>query len=206
MRAVQIDELGGPSSVKVVDIPEPGPAHMLAPDGGVVIDVQAAGVSFPEVLQSRGEYQLKPDLPFVPGAEVAGTVRSAPDGSDVNEGDRVAAMVMLGGFAEVAVAPPFLTFALSEELDFPQGAGLVLNYHTAYFALKLRGRLEEGETVLVHGAAGGVGTASLQVAKGLGARTIAIVSTEEKEEVAREAGADEVLRSDGPWKDQAKEA
>src|SRR5947207_6411546 len=205
MRAVQIDELAGPSSVKVVDIPEPGPAHMLAPDGGVVIDVQAAGVSFPEVLQSRGEYQLKPDLPFVPGAEVAGTVRSAPDGSDVREGDRVAAMVMLGGFAEVAVAPPFLTFALSEVLDFPQGAGLVLNYHTAYFALKLRGRLEEGETVLVHGAAGGVGTASLQVAKGLGARTIAIVSSDEKEKVARDAGADEVLRSDGPWKDQAKE-
>src|SRR5213082_2659730 len=105
MRAVQIVELGGPSSLKVVDIEEPGAQHMLAPDGGVIVDVQAAGVSFPEVLQSRGEYQLKPDLPFVPGAEVAGTVRSAPDGSDVREGDRVAAMVMLGGFAEVAVAP-----------------------------------------------------------------------------------------------------
>src|SRR5947207_9073264 len=205
MRAVQIDELAGPSSVKVVDIPEPGPAHMLAPDGGVVIDVEAAGVSFPEVLQSRGEYQLKPDLPFVPGAEVAGTVRSAPDGAGVGEGDRVAAMVMLGGFAEVAVAPPFLTFPLPDELDFAQGAGRVLNYHTAYFCLKLRGRLQEGETVLVHGAAGGVGTASLQVAKGLGAKTIAVVSSDEKEKVARDAGADEVLRSDGPWKDQAKE-
>jgi NADPH2:quinone reductase len=114
-------------------------------------------------------------------------------------------MSMLGGFAEVAVAPPWLTFKLPEALDFAQGAGLVLNYHTAWFSLKLRGRLEEGEWVLVHGAAGGVGTASLQVAKGLGAHTVAVVSSDEKERVAREAGADEVLRSDGPWKDQAKE-
>jgi NADPH2:quinone reductase len=112
---------------------------------------------------------------------------------------------MSGGFAEVAVAPAFLCFKLGDELDFAQGAGLILNYHTAYFALRLRGRLREGETVLVHGAAGGVGTASLQVAKGLGARTIAVVSSDEKERVAREAGADEVLRSDAPWKDQAKE-
>ncbi|MFL5885241.1 MAG: NADPH:quinone oxidoreductase family protein [Thermoleophilaceae bacterium] len=206
MRALQIAELDGPSSLKLVDVPEPGSEHMLAPDGGVVIDVKAAGVSFPEVLQSRGEYQFKPPLPFVPGAEVAGVVREVPDGADVKPGDRVAAMVMLGGFADVAVAPPFLTFALPEELEFAQGAGLVLNYHTAYFSLKLRGRLREGETVLVHGAAGGVGTAALQVAKGLGAKTIAVVSSDDKEKVAREAGADEVLRSDGPWKDQAKEA
>src|SRR3954452_22975888 len=205
VRALQIVELGGPSSLKLVDIEEPGPQHMLAPDGGVVVDVKVAGVSFPEVLQSRGQYQFKPPLPFVPGAEVGGVVRSAPEGSAVSEGDRVAAMCMLGGFAEVAVAPPFLTFKLPDELDAAQGAGLGLNYHTAYFALKLRGRLEDGETVLVHGAAGGVGTASIQVANGLGARTIAVVSSDEKEEVARQAGADEVLRSDGPWKDQAKE-
>src|SRR3954466_11287099 len=204
-RALQIVELGGPSSLKLVDIEEPGPEHMLAPDGGVVVDVKAAGVSFPEVLQSRGQHQLKPPLPFVPGAEVAGVVRSAPDGADVSPGDRVAAMSMLGGFAEVAVAPPWLTFKLPDSLDFAQGAALVLNYHTAWFSLKLRGRLEEGETVLVHGAAGGVGTASLQVAKGLGARTIAVVSTDEKEKVAREAGADEVVRSDGEWKDEVKE-
>jgi NADPH2:quinone reductase len=206
MRAVQIQELEGPGSIKLVDIDEPGPQHMLAPDGGVIVDVEAAGVSFPEVLQTRGQYQLKPELPFVPGSEVAGTVREAPDGADVKPGDRVAAMCMLGGFAETAVAPPWLTFKLPDELDAAQGAGLVLNYHTAYFALKIRGRLESGETVLVHGAAGGVGTASIQVAKGLGAKTIAVVSTEEKERVAKEAGADEVLRSDGPWKDQAKEA
>jgi NADPH:quinone reductase len=105
----------------------------------------------------------------------------------------------------VAVAPPWLTFALPDALDFAQGAGLILNYHTAYFSLKLRGRLAAGETVLVHGAAGGVGTASLQIAKGLGAKTIAVVSSDAKEQVAREAGADEVVRSDGPWKDEAKE-
>jgi NADPH:quinone reductase len=207
VRAVQISELTGPAGLKLVDVPEPGAAHPLAPDGrAVVIDVEAAGVSFPEVLQSRGEYQLKPDLPFIPGAEVAGTVRSAPEGSRLAEGDRVAAMTMLGGFAEVAVAPEFLTFPLADELDVAQGAGLILNYHTAYFSLVTRGRLQEGETVLVHGAAGGVGTATLQVAKGLGARCLAVVSDDEKEEVARRAGADEVFRSGGPWKDEVREA
>jgi NADPH2:quinone reductase len=206
MRAVQIVDLTGPdSALAEVDLPEPEPSHMLTPGSGVLIDVHAAGVSFPEVLQTRGEYQMKPPLPFVPGSEVAGVVRSAPDGSELKEGDRVAACGMLGGFAEVAVAPDFLTFPLSDELDFAQGAGLILNYHTAYFSLKMRGRLAEGETMLVHGAAGGVGTAAIQVAKGLGARTIAVVSTDDKERVARDAGADEVVRSDGAWKDEAKE-
>ena len=178
---------------------------MLTPGEGVIVDVRAAAVSFPDVLQSRGLYQFKPDLPFVPGAEVAGTVRSAPDGSGLSPGDRVAAFTALGGMAEAAVAPAFMTFALPESLDFAQGAALILNYHTAYFALKLRGRLEEGERVLVHGAAGGVGTAALQVAKGLGATTVAVVSSDEKEEVAREAGADDVVRSDGPWREQVVE-
>ena len=206
MRALQITDLTGPdSALALADLPEPGPEHMLTPGSGVVVEVHAAGVSFPEVLQTRGEYQLKPPLPFVPGSEVAGIVRSAPEGAAVSEGDRVAAFCMLGGFAETAVAPEFLTFALPDALDFAQGAALILNYHTAYFSLKTRGRLEEGETVLIHGAAGGVGTAAIQVAKGLGARTIAVVSTDEKEQVAREAGADEVVRSDGAWKDQAKE-
>jgi NADPH:quinone reductase len=207
VRAVQIVDLTGPNgALELVDLPEPEPSHLLTPGKGVLIDVHAAGVSFPEVLQTRGEYQLKPPLPFVPGSEAGGVVRAAPDDAMVSAGDRVAAFCMLGGFAEVAVAPAFLSFKLPDELDFAQGAALILNYHTAYFALKLRGRLAEGETVLVHGAAGGVGTASLQVAKGLGARTLAVVSSDEKEQVAREAGADEVLRSDGPWKDEAKEA
>jgi NADPH:quinone reductase len=206
MRAIQIVDLTGPdSALQEADLPEPEASHMLTPGAGVVVDVHAAGVSFPEVLQTRGEYQVKPPLPFVPGSEVAGIVRSASEGAGVKPGDRVAAFCMLGGFAETAVAPEFFAFPLSDELDFAQGAGLILNYHTAYFSLKLRGRLSEGETVLVHGAAGGVGTAALQIAKGLGARTIAVVSSDEKERVAREAGADEVVRSDGPWKDQAKE-
>ncbi len=202
MRAVQIVNLDGPAALEPRDVDEPSPSKEMP----VVVEVKAAGVSFPEVLQSRGEYQVKPPLPFVPGSEVGGVVRSAPDGAAVREGDRVAAFCMLGGFAEVAVAPAHFVFALPEALSFEQGAGLVLNYHTAYFGLKLRGRLSDGETVLVHGAAGGVGTAALQVARGLGARTIAVVSTDEKERVAREAGADEVVRSDGPWKDEAKEA
>jgi NADPH2:quinone reductase len=178
---------------------------MLTPGEGVVVDVRAAAVSFPDVLQSRGLYQYKPDMPFVPGAEIAGTVRSAPDGSGLSPGDRVAAFTGIGGMAEVAVAPEFMTFPMHESLDFAQGAALILNYHTAYFALKLRGRLREGERVLVHGAAGGVGTAALQVAKGLGASTVAVVSSDDKERVAREAGADDVVRSDGPWREQAVE-
>src|SRR4051794_22177564 len=195
MRAIQIVELGGPEALKLVDIDEPS-------GDGVLVDVRAAGVSFPEVLQSRGHYQLKPDLPFVPGSEVAGTVRE--DAGPFKAGDRVAAFCMLGGFAEVALAQPQFTFKLSDELDFAQGAGLILNYHTAYFGLKLRGRLSSGETVLVHGAAGGVGTASIQVAKGLGATAIAVVSSDEKEQIARKAGADEVVRSDSDWKEQVK--
>src|SRR5918997_535849 len=190
MRALQITELSGPrSALAEAELPEPEPSHMLTPGSGVVVEVHAAGVSFPEVLQTRGQYQVKPPLPFVPGSEVAGVVREVAGEAD----------------AEVAVAPAYLTFRLPHALDAAQGAGLILNYHTAYFALVTRGRLRAGETVLVQGAAGGVGTATLQVARGLGARTIAVVSSEAKEQVAREAGADEVVRSDGPWKDEAKE-
>jgi len=199
VRAIQIVELSGPeTALALVDVPEPEAS-------GVVVDVHAAGVSFPELLQTRGEYQIKPPLPFVPGSEVGGVVRSAPEGAVVGVGDRVAAFCMLGGWAETAVAQEHLVFKLPDELDFAQGAALVLNYHTAYFSLVTRGQLQAGETVLVHGAAGGVGTATLQVARGLGARTIAVVSSDDKEDMARQAGADEVVRSDGPWKDQAKE-
>src|SRR5215211_8611980 len=140
MRAIQIFELSGPAgALREVDVPEPEPSHMLTPGSGVVVDVHAAGVSFPEVLQTRGLYQVKPALPFVPGSEVGGVVRSAPEGSRLREGQRVAACCLLGAFADVAVAPEFLTFPLSDELDFAQGAGLILNYHTAYFSLVNRG-------------------------------------------------------------------
>ena len=205
VRALQISELSGPDAVAIADVADPEPSHMLTPGSGVVIDVAAAGVSFPDVLQTRGLYQLKPELPFTPGAEVAGVVRDAPRDAGLSPGDHVVGFTVLGGMAERAVAPAFLTFPLPEGLDFAQGAALLLNYHTVYFALKLRGRLREGERVLVHGAAGGVGTAALQVAKALGATTVAVVSSEEKERVAREAGADEVVRSDGPWREQVQE-
>jgi NADPH:quinone reductase len=206
VRAVQIVEESGPdSALALVELPEPEPSHMLTPGSGVVVEVHAAGVSFPEVLQTRGQYQLKPPLPFVPGSEVAGVVLSAPPGSQVEVGERVAAFCALGGFAETAVAPEFFVFGLADRLDFAQGAGLILNYHTAYFSLVLRGRLKAGETVLVHGAAGGVGTATLQIAKGVGAKTIALVSSVAKREVAKVAGADEtVLVGDG-WKDEVLE-
>ncbi len=206
MRAIQIVEESGPdSALALVEVPEPEPSHVLTPGEGVLLDVHAAGVSFPELLQTRGQYQLKPPLPFVPGSEVAGVVRSAPAGAAVTPGQRVAAFCALGGFAETAVAPEFFTFALSPALDFAQGAGLILNYHTAYFALAMRGHLQQGETVLVQGAAGGVGTAALQVARAMGARTIGLVSTEAKQRVAREAGADEVLLLGEGWKDEVKE-
>ncbi len=206
MRALQISELTGPRGLALTDLPEPPAEHPMTPGEGVLIDVHAAGVAFPDVLMTRGEYQFKPDLPFVPGAEVAGVVRAAPEAGGLRAGDRVAACTYLGGFAEVAVAPAFMAFALPDALGFEAGAGLVFNYHTAYFSLKLRGRLQAGERVLVQGAAGGVGTAALQVAKGLGAETVAVVSSDEKERVAREAGADEVVRADGAWKDAVLES
>jgi NADPH2:quinone reductase len=171
----------------------------------MTVDVRAAGISFPDLLMTRGLYQYKPELPFVLGSEPAGVVVSAPEGSGFGEGDRIAAMTMGGSFAERAAVMPQMAFRLPDELSFEQGAAYVLNYHTAHFGLLRRGQLREGETVLVHGAAGGVGTAAIQVAKAVGARVIAVVSTDEKEGIAREAGADEVVRSDGAWKDEAKE-
>jgi NADPH2:quinone reductase len=193
MRAQRIESLDGPDGLRPAEIPEP------AADGQVLIDVAAAGVSFPDVLMSRGLYQMKPPLPFVPGVEVAGTVRSAPDGSGFSRGDRVMAVTMLGGFAEVAAASPGLTLPLPEKLSFEQGAGLLLNHHTAHFTLTRRAGLAAGETVVVHGAAGGVGTAVLQVARALGAQVVALTSSAEKAEVARIAGAHRVIDTAADW-------
>ncbi len=193
MRAVQITTLDGPSAVEVTELPDPTPA-----EGQVLVRVRAAGVSFPEVLQTRGLYQLKPELPFVPGSEVAGEVVSAPEGSGFAPGDRVAGFCMLGGFAEYAVTQPDMTFPLPDSVSFEQGASVPLNYLTAYFALVERGRLAEGERVLVHGASGGVVTASIQVAKAFGAgHVVAVTSTAEKGAVAIDAGADEFVLADG---------
>ncbi len=192
MRAIHITTLDGPEAIEVVDLPDP------SDEGMVTIAVRAAGVAFPELLQTRGLYQVKPDLPFVPGAEVAGVVEKAPDGSGFSVGDRVAALCLLGGFAEKVQARPDLTFVLPDEVTFEEGASFLFNYATVYFALVERGGMAPGESVLVHGAAGGIGTAAIQVAKAFGAgRVVAVVSTEAKWEVARAAGADEVVLADG---------
>ncbi|MCZ4517526.1 NADPH:quinone oxidoreductase family protein [Rhodococcus ruber] len=201
MRAVQISSLDGPDSVSVVDIDEPAPR-----DGSVVIEVHAAGVAFPDALLTRGLYQYKPELPFVPGSEIAGVVRSAPADSGFSAGDRVAALTGLSdGMAEVAVVSPDAVFALPESVSLTAGAGLLFNDLTVHFALRERGRLAAGETVLVHGAAGGIGTSALRMAPVLGAsRVIAVVSSEAKAEIARSAGATDVVLVDG-WKDAVKE-
>ncbi len=193
MRAQQIVSLDGPAGLRMAEIPEPDGA------GRVVIDVAAAGVSFPDVLMSRGAYQLKPPLPFVPGLEVAGRVREAPPGCAVRAGDSTAAVVGQGGFAEVVTADPQSVLPIPAQLSMEEAAGFILNYHTAHFALARRACLQAGETVAVHGAAGGLGSATLQVARGLGARTVALVSSEAKAELARRAGADEIVDVRGDW-------
>lgn len=194
MRAVQVLQPTGPADVRVVDIPEPEPGP-----GEVLIDVHAVGVSFPDLLLSQGLYQLRPEPPFTLGVDVAGTVVSTGStaASALSPGTRVAGVVPYGGASERAVVPVGSVFPLPDAVSYDEGATLPMNYLTALFALQERGRLQAGETVLVHGAAGGVGTASLQVAKGSGARTIAVVSSAEKAAFARHAGADETVLVDG---------
>ena len=193
MRALQVTELTGPEAVTVTsEAPEPEVGD------GVLIEVEAGGLAFPDLLLTRGKYQVKPDLPFTLGTEVAGTVAAAAEESGFAPGERVMA-ITFGGLAERAVAEPHMTFRLPRSFSMEQGAGFILNYHTSHFALHRRGALKEGETVLVHGAAGGVGTAAIQIARGSRARTIGVVSNDEKERVAREMGADEVVRGDGDW-------
>jgi NADPH:quinone reductase len=201
MRAIQITRLDGPEAVELVELDEPTDS-----DDKVVIEVHAAGVAFPDALQSRGLYQYKPELPYVPGAEIAGVVRSAPDGAHVVAGDRVAGLTMLfGAMAEVVALEPERVFKLPDAVSFEAGAGILFNDLTVHFALRERGRLRSGETVLVHGAAGGIGTSALRLAPVFGAsRTIAVVSSAEKAEVATAAGATDVVLADG-FKDAVKE-
>ncbi len=192
MRAVQVVRLEGPPGVDLVDVPEPVPA-----DGQLLIDVHAVGVSFPDLLLSAGKYQLKPETPFTLGVDFAGEVREAPDDSGFSRGQRVAGVLPYGGGSDAVAIGSESLFPLPDALSFEQGAALPMNYLTAQFALATRGRVENGDIVLVHGAAGGVGTACIQVGKGYGARVIAVVSTREKGEFARSAGADEVVLLDG---------
>jgi NADPH2:quinone reductase len=192
MRAIQVVTLDGPRAVRQVEIDEPVPG-----DGQVLIEVHAAGVTFPEVLLTHGRYQIKPPPPFVLGSEIAGVVRSAPDGAAVRPGDRVAALSWFGGFADLALAPADTVFPLPGAVDFPAGAALPINYLTAHFALQHRAQLTAGQTVLVHGAAGGVGTAAIQFARAHGATVIAVASTGEKAALATAAGAQHTVDPDG---------
>ncbi len=199
MRAAMVTRLDGPSAVEVTDVPAP-----TAAEGEVLVDVHAVGISFPDLLLSRGEYQVKPDLPFPLGVDFAGVVREAADGSGFAAGERVACVLPYGGAMETVSVHPGSVFPLPDELSLEQGAAIPMNYLTAHFALAVRAGLREGETVLVHGGAGGVGTATVQVAKGYGARTIAVVSTPEKAEVATRAGADETVLVEG-FRDAVRE-
>ena len=145
MRALQIEKAIGPEGLRLADVPAPEAG------GNVLIDVHAAGVTYPDLLLSRGEYQDKPDPPFTPGTEVAGVVAAAPDGSGFKPGDEVVAATLMGGFAEQVAVPAALVAPLPRALDFAAGAALVCNYHTAHFALHRRARLLPGETVAVLG-------------------------------------------------------
>jgi NADPH2:quinone reductase len=187
MRALQVNTEAGPDAVSVVDVPEPA--------GELVVAVRAAGVSFPDLLMTRGEYQVRQPLPFTLGWEAAGDVVRAPAGGRFAVGDRVMTL-SFGAYAERVAAIADATFVLPPGLSYEEGAALQLNYLTALAATERRGRVRAGETVLVHGAAGGVGTATIQIAKALGATVIAVVSSDAKAQIAHTAGADEVIVGD----------
>lgn len=200
MRAIEIQSLTGPSGVAVIETNEPEPD-----DQSVIVDIVCGGVSFPDLLQSQGLYQYRPDPPFTPGIEASGVVRSAPSGSGFKTGDRVAAWTR-GCLAETVLAKPEELFLLPEQLSFEEGAALVMNYQTAVFCMIDRGNLKAGESVLILGASGGVGTSGIQVAKGIGcSQVIGLVSTPEKREIALAAGADHVVLVSDTWKDEVIE-
>jgi NADPH2:quinone reductase len=200
MRAVVLERLEGPEGVAVVDRPEPEPG-----DDRVLVEVHAAGVSFPDVLLSQGLYQIRPKVPFVGGVEGAGVVVAAPSTSGFRPGERVVFSGQ-GSWAEKVAVQPDNVFPLPDALSMGQGAGLLMNYHTAHFGLVRRGRLESGESLLVHGAAGGVGSAAVQVGRAVGARVIAVVSDAAKAELAQRAGADVCVDAGEGWLGRVQEA
>ena len=151
MRAVRVTTLEGPSAVTVEEIDEPTAEGPFGPQ--LLVETHAVGISFPDLLLSKGEYQLKPELPFTLGVDFAGVVRSAPEGSGFSAGDRVAAVLGNGGAADLVGLGPDSVFPLPDALSFEQGAAIPMNYLTAHFALAERGQLQKGETVLVLGAA-----------------------------------------------------
>jgi len=189
MRAVVVDRWMEPAELAVRETPEP----KLLP-GALRIDVKAAGCNFFDILMVKGQYQVKPSFPFVPGAEVAGVVREVGEGvTRFAPGDRVLASAGLGGFAEVAVCSEKGAWPMPEGMSFEEGAALPIIYPTSYAGLVFRANLRPEETLLVHAAAGGVGTAAVQIGTALGARVLATAGGAEKCEVARREGADETI-------------
>ena len=189
MKAVRCNDWGPPESLVVTDLPDlqPGP-------GEVVVDVKAAGVNFPDVLTVQGKYQYKPELPFTPGNEFAGVVRAVGPGvTAYAPGQGVIGFTRTGGFAEQALAPLESLLPVPEGMDFDTAAAITLTYGTSYHAVADRGALQPGETMLVLGAAGGVGLAAIEIGKALGARVIAAASSDEKLAVCKAHGADELI-------------
>ncbi|MBS1119545.1 MAG: putative Zn-dependent oxidoreductase [Deltaproteobacteria bacterium] len=187
MRAVRVHELTGPGALRVDEVPEPsvGPGHVL-------IEVKACGVNFPDVLLSRGLYQFKPTPPFSPGGEASGVVRAVGAGvTTVAVGDRVSATVLYGAFAELISVPELAVAKLPDTVSFEVGAATLLTYATTYHALVDRAALQVGETLLVLGAAGGVGIAAVELGALLGARVIAAASSADKLAFCRSHGASE---------------
>jgi NADPH2:quinone reductase len=189
VRAVVCKHWGPPESLAIEDLPalEPGP-------GQVVIDVRAASVNFPDLLIIQNQYQFKPPLPFTPGSEVAGVVKAVGAGvTDVRPGDRVLAMTGIGGFAQEVRAGAAAAVKIPDAMRFDEAAALLMTYGTSHYALVDRAKLRAGETLLVLGAAGGVGLSAVEIGKVLGARVIAAASSDEKLAVCREKGAAEVI-------------
>ncbi len=188
MRAIVNSTDGGPRSLELRELHIP---HR--PPGHVLVEVRAAGIAFPDVLQSRSEYQHRIPTPFALGSEFAGIVAEAGDDSGFAAGDRVFGVASHGAFADFVVAPADRVLPLPDSIDFVAAAALPINLLSADFALRDRGRVEAGETVLIQGAAGGLGVALIQQAKLIGTTVIAVVSTEEKATLARSVGADHTV-------------
>jgi NADPH2:quinone reductase len=196
MKAVFCETLGGPDDLVVRDVESPLPR-----EGQVKIALRARGVSFTDVLMIAGQYQVKPDLPFIPGGEASGEIiELGPKVKGLKVGDRV---LSGGGFAEETVQPASRVLRLPENVSFEAAAAFRSNYTTAFYGLQ-RGRLQAGETLLVHGAAGGVGLAAVDMGKLLGARVIAAASSEEKLEVCTRLGADHVINYTDGFRDRVK--
>ena len=201
MKACVVHRLSGPDGIVYTDIED-----VARDENNVIIDVRAAGVCFPDLLLSKGEYQLKLPPPFVPGMEAAGVVRSAPPGSGYKVGERVSAFGILGAYAERVAVPVPNVIRSPAELDDAEAVSLLVNYNTMYFALARRAAMRPGDTVLVLGAAGGVGTAAIQVAQAMGAKKVlAVVHREAAADYVASLGADLVLPLSGNWAERARE-